>query len=403
MATTNAKSPSGWIAKKFADLTVGDSTSRTPKAPKSTYKDKGRFPVVDQGQEMVVGFVDDEELLFRGHLPTIVFGDHTRVFKYVDFPFVAGADGTRIVAPSRNTLDIRFFYYALCNLPLQSLGYSRHFKLLKEQVVRFPESILEQRKIASILSSVDDVIENTQAVIDQVQVVKRGLMQELLTRGLPGRHTRFKQTEIGKTPRTWEICELSRVCDRMYVGIAQAATQAYAKKGVPIVRTKNVRENSLDTKNLLFITTEFAQEMNRKTLRNGDVLTARTGYPGVSVVVPESLNGSQCFTLLVSRPGPRLRSRFLCHTMNSDHGSRIVSRGQAGGAQQNLNVSVFKKALVAVPSLEEQDKICNILDACYSLLDREVRKKRTLESVKSALMSVLLTGELRVTPDTEAA
>ena len=56
----------------------------------------------------------------------------------------------------------------------------------------------EQRKIAAILSSVDDAIEKTQAVIDQVQVVKRGLMQELLTRGLPGRHTRFKQTEIGE-------------------------------------------------------------------------------------------------------------------------------------------------------------------------------------------------------------
>ena len=63
-------------------------------------------------------------------------------------------------------------------------------------------SLREQRKIAAILSSVDDAIEKTQAVIDQVQVVKRGLMQELLTRGLPGRHTRFKQTEIGEVPRS---------------------------------------------------------------------------------------------------------------------------------------------------------------------------------------------------------
>ena len=64
--------------------------------------------------------------------------------------------------------------------------------------------IPEQHKIAAILSSVDDAIEKTQAVIDQVQVVKRGLMQELLTRGLPGRHTRFKQTEIGEIPESWD-------------------------------------------------------------------------------------------------------------------------------------------------------------------------------------------------------
>ena len=69
----------------------------------------------------------------------------------------------------------------------------------------------EQRKIAAILSSVDDAIEKTQAVIDQVQVVKRGLMQELLTRGLPGRHTRFKQTEIGEIPEDWRVVRVGQI------------------------------------------------------------------------------------------------------------------------------------------------------------------------------------------------
>ena len=261
----------------------------------------------------------------------------------------------------------------------------------------------EQRKIAAILSSVDDAIEKTQAVIDQVQVVKRGLMQELLTRGLPGRHTRFKQTEIGQVPEAWDVCELESLCERMFVGIAQAATHAYAERGVPIVRTTNVRENHLDVGNVLYITDEFAREMTRKTLFGGDVLTARTGYPGTSVVVPESLEGAQCFTLLVSRPGPRLRSRYLCHMMNSEHGRRIVSRGQAGGAQQNLNISVFKRAPVGVPLPAEQDAICDVLDACYALLDREENWKGALHDIKSSLMSVLLTGELRVTPDPEGA
>ena len=67
----------------------------------------------------------------------------------------------------------------------------------------------EQRKIAAILSSVDDTIEKTQAVIDQIQVVKRGLMQELLARGLPGRHTHFKQTEIGEIPEQWDVVEMA--------------------------------------------------------------------------------------------------------------------------------------------------------------------------------------------------
>ena len=192
--------PSEWIQSRFTELAVRNSNSRTPKAAKSIYQIRGRFPVVDQGQEMVAGYVDNEDLRFRGRLPVIVFGDHTRIFKYVDFPFVAGADGTRIIAPHLDRLDVSFFYYALCNLPLTNLGYSRHFKLLKEQIIQYPQCLREQRKIAAILSSVDDTIEKTRSVIDQVQVVKRGLMQELFTRGLPGRHTRFKQTKIGKLP-----------------------------------------------------------------------------------------------------------------------------------------------------------------------------------------------------------
>ena len=89
--------------------------------------------------------------------------------------------------------------------------------------------------------------------------------------------------------------------------------------------------------------------------------------------------------------------------MNSDQGKKIVRRGQAGGAQQNLNVATFAKATLALPSIEEQEEICAVLDACYSWEDREDSCRRALCSLKSALMSVLLTGELRVTPNFEMA
>ena len=93
----------------------------------------------------------------------------------------------------------------------------------------------EQRKIAAILSSVDDAIEKTQAVIDQVQAVKRGLMQELLTRGLPGRHTRFKQTEIGEIPESWELLSLGQLIDDGPNNGLYRPQQEYGE-GTPIVR-----------------------------------------------------------------------------------------------------------------------------------------------------------------------
>lgn len=260
--------------------------------------------------------------------------------------------------------------------------------------------LAEQRKIAAILSSIDDAIEATQAVIDQLGVVKRAMMAELLTRGLPGRHTKFKQTEIGEVPEGWDVVPLECVCERMFVGIAQAATHAYVRDGgVPIIRTTNLRENRLRMDELLRISKDFALEMRSKSLRVGDVLSARTGYPGTSVVVPKTLDGAQCFTLLVSRPGPRILSQYLCDVMNSSHGERIVAQGQAGGAQQNLNVSVLGAAMIPLPPMDEQRNIAAAIDGLYRREDAEMSVMNGLASLKHSLMSVLLTGELRVKPD----
>ena len=224
----------GWIESRFADLTCRDRTGTISKVPKSSYKEIGKLPVIDQGQEPIAGYVDDYELQFRGRLPVIVFGDHTRIFKYVDFPFAAGADGTRLITPSSDRVDVRFFYYALCNITLRNLGYSRHFKLLKEQVVRFPESLPEQRKIAAILSSVDDAIEKTQAVIDQAQIVKRGLMQELFTRGLPTPYSRrFKVNRRWNIPEGWMARLLVDVATVVGGGTPKRSEPAFWDGNVP--------------------------------------------------------------------------------------------------------------------------------------------------------------------------
>ena len=126
--------------------------------------------------------------------------------------------GYAVVRPTDH-VDGRFLYqHVLSNgfvefLKLRMSG--SNYPAVKSNDVRTYTLLLpplaEQRKIAAILSSVDDAIEKTQAVIDQVQVVKRGLMQELLTRGLPGRHKQFKQTEIGTVPADWRVVRIRHV------------------------------------------------------------------------------------------------------------------------------------------------------------------------------------------------
>lgn len=259
--------------------------------------------------------------------------------------------------------------------------------------------LVEQRKIAAILSSVDDAIDGTQAVIDQLQVVKKAMMAELLTRGLPGRHTRFKKTEIGEVPEEWTTDRLFNLCTRIVVGIVVKPASYYVPLGIPCLRSQNVREDRFDLTELIHISSDSNELLKKSKLRIGDVVTVRTGYPGTSCVVPKELDGANCVDLIVSTPGPRIRGSFLSRVINSDIGRVAVARGQGGLAQQHFNVGAMKEMVIPVPSIAEQDVIIEVLSSLDERIAQENASIKLLMTSKMALMSALLTGEVRVTPD----
>ena len=318
-----------------------------------------------------------------------------------------------IVLCPRHELTLPRFVYYMAKSPIfRSFAVSRMRGTSGRQ--RVPASVFddfkvgvpplpEQRKIAAILSSVDDAIEKTQAVIDQVQVVKRGLMQELLTRGLPGRHTRFKQTEIGEIPEEWDLRPAATVCERIVVGIVIKPAQYYTASGVPCLRSLNVTADQINYRSMKYISHESNHQLRKSQLSVGDVVTVRTGYPGTSAVIPAQLDGANCVDLIITTPGPSLRGTFLSRFINSDRGRAAVAERRVGLAQQHFNVGAMKAMLTPIPSLEEQDDICNVVQSSDQNLQAETALLHGLFSLKAALMSVLLSGELRVTPDTETA
>jgi type I restriction enzyme, S subunit len=130
-----------------------DVSSKANKLDQSEFSRSGKYPIIDQGQDFIAGYTDDSTLLWTNELPIIIFGDHTRIVKFIDFPFVAGADGTKVLEVDKN-VDTKFAYFALQNLDVPSAGYSRHFKFLKEAFFRIPP-LEQQRHIATILSRAD--------------------------------------------------------------------------------------------------------------------------------------------------------------------------------------------------------------------------------------------------------
>jgi type I restriction enzyme S subunit len=263
--------------------------------------------------------------------------------------------------------------------------------------------LAEQRKIAAILSSVDDAIEASQTVIDQLHVVKKAMMAELLTKGLPGRHKKFKQTEIGQVPEEWEILPLEALAARICVGIVVKPASYYTEAGVPCLRSKNVKEDRLDMNDIVFISQESNVLLGKSMLRTGDVVTVRTGEPGTSCVVPAVLDGTNCIDLIITTPGPRVDGRFLSRFLNSAGGRSVVAIGKGGLAQQHFNVGAMKEMPVPVPRRSEQESIVEPLSSIDGRLADEDSTLDRLRGLKSALMSVLLTGEVRVRVDEEAA
>ena len=147
--------PDHWDIITFSQA-VQDGTAGNSKVKKGQYLKKGSLPVIDQGQELIGGFINDENMLCKEELPCLLFGDHTKHFKYIDQPFALGADGVKVLRPTKG-FDKRFLFHYFNTLKLpDNAGYSRHYKFLKEMAVPKPP-LPEQKRIAAILDKADAI------------------------------------------------------------------------------------------------------------------------------------------------------------------------------------------------------------------------------------------------------
>lgn len=168
-----------WETKQFEEL-FRRLNSNSHKIQATEYNVNGLHPVIDQGQDSIVGYSDQTEKLFKCPADgVIVFGDHTRIFKFVDVDFLIGADGTQLLAMKSDDMT-KFFYYQLLTKDIPNTGYNRHFKFLKELTFKTPK-LDEQHSIAAVLSDMDAEITALEQRRDKTIAIKQGMMQQLLT------------------------------------------------------------------------------------------------------------------------------------------------------------------------------------------------------------------------------
>lgn len=382
-----------WRVTSVEDCLVRLPLNAAAKIQRQDYQSSGRFPVVDQSQDLISGWTDDESCLISTNLPVVVFGDHTRTFKYIDFPFVRGADGTQLMKP-KPEIDPLFFFYALRAIELPSRGYNRHFKELKEKRVVLPPK-QEQRDIGQVLKLIEDGFSLQAAKIETLDRCKQVAMRTLFTSGMRGEAQR--ETEIGPVPQSWNVLPLSTHFSVVSGGTPSRGVESYWEGGtIPWVKTTEIDYRTI-TETEEHITQEGLSASAAKLLPAGTLLLAMYGQGvtrgKVAILGIEAACNQACAAI---RPTDHAISpRYLYHFLTYRYEDiRVLAHG---GQQQNLNLEIVRSLPIASPSDgTEQDGVVAALDAIDRKIDLHKRKRALLDDLFRALLHKLMTGEIRV-------
>ncbi len=372
--------PSGWQETKLLDCLRIPSKLSGIKL--SEYEKEGDFPVFDQGQDYISGFSSNKDLVVKD-VPAILFGDHTRIVKYIKSPFVAGADGTKIFW-AKDGFDPTFLYYLVLSQKIPNTGYNRHFKFFKDIKVIIPESKTEQQKIAEILGTVDEDIAKTKEVIQATEKLKRGLMQQLFTRGIG--HTKFKETKIGQIPEDWELVKMKNICtvrQGLQIAISQRFSE-YKEGRYKYITLKSIKENIYD----------YIESPKQSVIcTKADVLMTRTGNTGVVVTDREGVFHNNFFLIDFDRS--RVLKNYLVYYFLREDIKKIVLEKAGTTTIPDLNHDAFYGIDFVIPNLKEQKEIAEILSVIDEkiLVNKKLKEKLTL--LKKGLMQDLLSGKVR--------
>lgn len=356
------KNENEWDKKRLGDVITTITPSR--KLQSNEYKKKGAYPIIDQSKDFICGYSDDRDaLLNTSREGLIVFGDHTCVLKYVDFPFVQGADGIKIFKPTfSNEINERFLYQALLYHPVVSQEYKRHFSELKDKHVFCPRNILEQYRVAEFLFVLDEMMASTNEKLEFLKEYKKGLMQKLFPakdKTMP--EFRFKEFE---KDGEWEVKKLgdiiTEVKDTTNDSVSIPLYSLTIDEGIT-AKTERYERGFLVTKkdNVFKVVLPNDFVSNPMNLRFGAIGCNHNAFSvcvsGYYDVFRFKESGSSVFWVNY------LKSDLLLHKYDEIAiGSLIEKRRVYYSNLQNLSV--------LVPSIQEQRKIAN----CLSLLDETI-------------------------------
>lgn len=329
------------MIKTFEEI-FEDRTKYGTKIKANEYQNSGSYLIIDQGQNEVAGYTDMEEGLFKD-VPAIIFGDHTRVVKYVEEPFFIGADGVKILKSKINDANYRYLYYALKNAKIPDTGYNRHFKWLKEVTIHYPD-LTRQQKIVDVLDKVGGIVGKKKLLLKKIDELIKSRFIEM-----------FGDPVIN--PMGWSTKQLQDlVTDDCTISYGIVQTGDDQEEGIPVFRPVDIVNRIPVLAELKKTTKDISDKYKRTILKGRELLiTVRASIADTCII------GDEFAGCNVGRGIVPIRTRedemileFLKYQIDSKHLNDNIKTLAKGITLMQLNMQDLREVVLTVPPVEQQ-------------------------------------------------
>ena len=261
-------------------------------------------------------------------------------------------------------------------------------------------TIKEQEKISSILSTVDEQIDNVDVLIKKNKELKKGLMQTLLTKGIG--HTKFKKTEIGEIPEEWEVVKFFDFVDKIIDFRGRTPKKLgmdWGNGNIQALSANNVKMGEIDFSLECYLASEelYKKWMSGNELAIGDILMTMEAPLGNIALVPDERKYILSQRVIALKTREFINNKFMKYMLMSDVVQNQLDKLSTGTTAKGINQKNLARVYVKIPVIQEQEKIASILSEVDKKIEEYENKKQKLEELKKGLMQQLLTGMIRVT------
>jgi type I restriction enzyme, S subunit len=367
-----------WEMAKFTDV-VQDITGGNQKFQSSEYLLFGKHPIIDQGETFIGGYTNAKALVSRAK-DVVVFGDHTKVLKYVDFDFCLGADGVKVLQPVEG-LDTKFLYYYLGTVNLPDVGYSRHYKFLKEIQIPLPP-LPVQKRITEILDAADALKRKDQELLKKYDELAQAIFIDMF--GDPV-----------KNEKGWKIGIIRDLAIEVKYGTSKPSDDNGL---IPYLRMNNITySGDWDITNLKYINLD-GNEYEKYIVNNGDLIFNRTNSKElVGKTAVFNLNQEMAIAgyLIKLRTNSFGNPYYISSYLNSKHGKKtLFGMCKSIVGMANINAQELQEIKIMIPPIDLQNQFEERYNQIKKIKSKSEKQIISSSNLFNTLIQKAFKGEL---------